>query len=163
MEPDSSQNETVHLIILLFVYGIPFVLLFFGGVVGTILERNHLTSIRRREEATGGLPAVPTRSLESGRTVIDARLVSASVVISHDYLKRFLASLRKLIGGRLRSYEAMIDRARREAILRIKEQVPEASIIVNLRLETSTIGRTQGKKGVGAVEIVAYGTAVTYA
>lgn len=162
MGPEPSQGETVNLIILLFVYGVPFVLLFFGGVVGTILERNHLASIRRREAETGGLPAVPTRGLEPGRTVADARLVSASVVVSHDYLKRFLASLRKLIGGRLRSYESMIDRARREAILRIKEQVPEASIIVNLRLETSTIGRTQGKKGVGSVEILAYGTAITY-
>lgn len=163
MESGPSQNETVNLIILIFVYGVPFVLLFFGGVVGTILERNHLASIRRREAETSDLPAVPTRGLEPGRAAVEARLVSASVVISHDYLKRFLASLRKLIGGRLRSYESMVDRARREAILRVKEQVPDASIIVNLRLETSTIGRTQGRKGVGAVEIMAYGTAVWYA
>ena len=163
MDTGQYQGDTFNLILMLFVYGVPFVLLFFGGVVGTILERNHLASIRRREAETSGLPAVPTRTLDPGRTVIQVHLVSASVVISHDYLKRFLASLRKLIGGQLRSYESMLDRARREAILRVKEQVPEASIIVNLRLETSTIGRTQGKKGIGAVEVLAYGTAIHYA
>lgn len=77
MEPGPSQGETVNLILLLIVYGVPFVLLFFGGVVGTLLERNHLASIRRREAETGDLPAVPTRSLEPGRIVVETRLVSA--------------------------------------------------------------------------------------
>ncbi len=162
MDTGTNQGDTLNTVILVLAYGIPFIMLFFGGFVGTILERRHLASIRKREAATGDLPAVPTRSLETGRTVAEAKLVSASVVVSHDYLKRFLASIRKIFGGRLRSYESLIDRARREAILRVKEQVPDASIIVNLRLETATIGRTHGKNGIGAVEVMAYGTAVTY-
>ncbi|RKX34100.1 MAG: YbjQ family protein [Verrucomicrobia bacterium] len=162
MNAGNSQGDSVHLVILIFAYGLPFLLLFCGGLIGTILERRHFASIRRREAATGDLPTVPTRSLDPDRKVAETRLVSASVVVSHDYLKRFLAQLRKIFGGRLRSYESLLDRARREAILRLKEQVPEASIIVNLRLETATIGRTHGKQGLGAVEVLAYGTAVRY-
>ncbi|MEZ5278094.1 MAG: heavy metal-binding domain-containing protein [Opitutaceae bacterium] len=163
MDTGTTQGSTANLLILLLVYGLPFVLLFFGGVIGTILERRHFASLRRRETRTAGLPAIPTPWIEPGRPVIDCRLISASVVVSHDYLKRFLASVRKIFGGRLRSYESLLDRARREAILRLKEQVPKASVIVNLRLETATIGRTQGKNGLGAVEVLAYGTAVRHA
>jgi uncharacterized protein YbjQ (UPF0145 family) len=47
--------------------------------------------------------------------------VSGSVVVSVDYFKRFLAGLRTLVGGRVTSYETLLDRARREAILRCKE------------------------------------------
>jgi uncharacterized protein YbjQ (UPF0145 family) len=162
MDAGNSPGDATHLFVLILVYGLPFLLLFFGGLIGTILERRHFASIRQREAATGDLPAVPTRSLDPGRNVAETRLVCASVVVSHDYLKRLLARFRKIFGGRLRSYESLIDRARREAILRLKEQVPDSSIIVNLRLETAAIGRTQGKQGVGAVEVMVYGTAINY-
>ena len=36
--------------------------------------------------------------------------------------KRFLANLRRLIGGRVKSYESILDRARREALLRMKTE-----------------------------------------
>ena len=50
-----------------------------------------------------------------------------------------------------------------EAVLRLKAQCPDAHIVLNLRLETANIANTQGKKGIGALEVVAYGTAVRYA
>ena len=74
-----------------------------------------------------------------------------------------LANLRKIFGGRLGAYETLLERARREAILRLKEQSAGAHLIVNLRLETCTIARTKGRQGIGAVEVLAYGTAVRYA
>ena len=86
--------------------------------------------------------------------------------MSADYFRSFLAGLRNIIGGRVASFEAMMDRGRREAILRMKEQFPEADVIVNLRLETSTIGAQQaGRRSnqLGTVELFAYGTAIRYA
>jgi len=47
--------------------------------------------------------------------------------------------------------------------LRMKEEAKAkgAHMIVNLRLETSTIGRSANKKNsVGSIEVLAYGTAV---
>ena len=63
-------------------------------------------------------------------------------------------------GGKVKSYESLIDRARREALLRMKEEAPDASMIINVRIETSTIGKTSRNKTVGCLEAVAYGTAL---
>jgi uncharacterized protein YbjQ (UPF0145 family) len=158
-----AAADSAGLAIVALAYLLPLLVLLFACVIGVIVERRHFASIRLREAATGRLPAVTTRTLQEGRAVADARLVTASVVISHDHFKRLLANLRKIFGGRLGAYETLLERARREAILRLKEQSAGAHLIVNLRLETCTIARTKGRQGIGAVEVLAYGTAVRYA
>jgi uncharacterized protein YbjQ (UPF0145 family) len=142
--------------------GIPLALIALGYFAGRHAERKHYASLHEREAQLLRLPAVPTKQWDTGRAVAEARLVCGSVVISADYFKRLLASLRNIIGGRMRSYESLLDRARREAILRLKEQFPDADIIVNLRMETSTIGGSRRNGGVAAVELIAYGTAIKY-
>jgi uncharacterized protein YbjQ (UPF0145 family) len=90
-------------------------------------------------------------------------LVTGSVVVSVDYFKRFLAGLRGLVGGEVKSYGTLLDRARREAVLRMKEEAIRKGYdaIVNVRLETSRLasGRRDGK-GTAGVEMLAFGTAV---
>jgi uncharacterized protein YbjQ (UPF0145 family) len=142
--------------------GVPLALIALGYFAGRRAERKHYASIHEREARFLALPAVTTKMWDATRQVADARLVSGSVVISADYFKRLLASLRNLIGGRMRSYESLVDRARREAVLRLKEQYPDADIIVNLRMETSAIGSKSGKGGIACVELFAYGTAIKY-
>jgi uncharacterized protein YbjQ (UPF0145 family) len=48
-------------------------------------------------------------------------LVSGHVVIAQDYFKSFLASLVNITGGRVTSYESLLDRGRREALCRMRE------------------------------------------
>lgn len=131
--------------------------------VGTMIESRHYQSIKARERALLNIPVVVDEELlEKNREVENVRLVCGSVVISVDYFKRLLAGLRNLIGGELSSYETLLDRARREAILRMKEEASNADIILNLRLETAEIGGGNvDRKGIGSVEVVAYGSAVT--
>ena len=63
----------------------------------------------------------------------------------------------------MRSYESLLDRAKREAILRLKAQATGCDAIINLRMETSNLASVQSrKKGIGGVEVIAYGTAVRY-
>ena len=59
-------------------------------------------------------------------------------------------------------YESLLDRGRREAILRMKEQAIAwgGTQIYNVRLETSNIGSQGGGKGLAALEVTAYGTAI---
>ena len=80
-------------------------------------------------------------------------------MISVDYFKHISAALRNLIGGRVIAYEALMDRARREAILRMKTDAKEkgASQIFNVKLETSSISKG-GANQIGSVEVFAYGT-----
>ena len=137
-------------------------LLALGYGAGTWAEKRHYRSIATREQVTMNLPAVTLKSVGIPEHKIQsARLVSGSAVISVDYFKRILASLRNIFGGNLKSYESLLDRARREALLRMKEMAGDATVIVNVRIETAAIGKQSGRKNIGCLEAVAYGTALT--
>jgi uncharacterized protein YbjQ (UPF0145 family) len=132
-----------------------------GYVAGTLTEKRHYRSIHKREKTFLHLPAVTMKTVDYPEEKIkSAELVYGSAVISIDYFKKILAGLRNIFGGTVKSYESLIDRARREAVLRMKEKAGDATVIVNVRIETATIGRKANKKGVGCLEAVAYGTAL---
>ena len=138
-------------------------LVLLGYFVGKRREANHYRSIQEREEKFRHLPTITLkRPLEQEGKVVKMELVTGCVVISIDYFKRLLASLRNIFGGNISSYETLVDRARREAVLRMKEQCPGVSQIINVRIETSSIFKTSKKGSVGSVEVIAYGTAVTF-
>lgn len=136
-------------------------LLILAFFTGSIAERRHYKSIIRREDALGDLVVVVAKTLPPIEPAPATTLVRGSVVVSVDYFKRFLARLRMIFGGRIHTYESLLDRARREAILRMQEQARElgASMIFNMRFETSSISKGR-KNAVGTVEVLAYGTAV---
>ena len=138
-------------------------LVLLGYFVGKRLEANHYRSIQKREEKFRRLPTITLKRLvEQEGKVVRMELVAGCIVVSIDYFKRILAALRNIFGGNLSSYEPLVDRARREAVLRMKEQCPGASQIINVRIETSSIFKTSKKGSVGSVEVIAYGTAVTF-
>ncbi len=132
-----------------------------GYFAGSATERRHYRSISKREEAFLHLPAVTFRSHGSLADASESRLVTGCAVISVDYFKRILAGLRALVGGRVKAYESLLDRARREAVLRMKEADPTADIIVNTRIETSSISKGgSNRQSVSTIEALAYGTAI---
>ena len=133
-------------------------LLIIGYGFGTYNERRHFRSIQEREEQYRRITTFSTKRLPPGSTP-SVCLAAGSVVISIDYFKKISAGLRNLIGGRVGAYESLVERARREAILRMKADAEDkgATSIFNVKLETSSI--TKGSKGqIGAVEVLAYGT-----
>lgn len=137
-------------------------LLALGYGVGRYAERRHYRDIKRREAHWAHIPALTTEESISDLPVVDSGLVASSVVISIDYYKRILSGFRMFFGGELRSYASLIDRGRREALLRMREQAPDADAFLNVRLETSSISKGQKDK-VAAVEVMAFATAITYA
>ena len=144
----------------LIIFGL---LIILGYVAGSLAEKRHYASIKKREREMLSMPVVTFADGYPASMAIDSYLVTGSAVISIDYFKRFLAILRNLFGGRVRSYESLIDRARREAVLRMKAEAEKkgADLIVNFRLETSAIGRSANRKRqIGSVEALAYGTAI---
>lgn len=142
--------------------GLPLALLVFAYLVGTLIERRHFANIRRREEEMRTFPATTFQALPEGWQVADSELVVANVVVSLDYFKRVIAGLRSLVGGRITTYEPLLDRARREAILRVTEAARERGFdaVINLRLETSRMANSESGQGVGGIEILAFGTAL---
>lgn len=134
-------------------FGVPIILIVIGLIAGTYNERRHYRSIRRREEDFRSLLIHSGETLPEGYETAEVKLVSGATVIAEDRFKALLAALRNIFGGRMRSYESLLDRGRREAILRMKESASSAgfSVIVNTRFETARIAQ--------GIEILAYGTA----
>lgn len=147
---------------------------FFGGpillgfVFGRINESKHHESLQKREKELLYLPCV-TSKLEHVTTpeqrahIQSAYMVSGSVVLSDDFFKKTIAGLRCMFGGNIASYESIVDRARREALLRMKEQARHMDMIVNTRIETSTISMSSKAKDDDVpttIEVLAFGTAI---
>ena len=136
-------------------------LLALGFFAGRLQEARHYKSIRQREYDLREVLTFTIRFPPDPLTLQECQLVCGCVVISSDYFKQFVTSLRNLMGGRFRGYETLLDRARREAILRMKEDAQRHgyNLIVNVRLENSSI--SGGRQGATpAFELLAYGTAL---
>ncbi len=134
-------------------------------LIGGEIERRHYRSIRIRENRWARLPAITLGSVPEGWEVEGSELVLGSVVISVDYFKRFLAGLRSLVGGRIHSYESLLDRGRREALLRLKRAAIDRGChaIINVRLDTSRLANGRGGDGTAGVEVLAVGTGLKLA
>jgi uncharacterized protein YbjQ (UPF0145 family) len=128
---------------------------------GRTREKKHYKSIREREVKLYKQPHINfSKNVNISQPVKNAKLVSASVVIGCDYFKVFLASLRNIFGGNVSAYESVLDRGRREAILRIRESAyrMNADLVMNIKIETVMLS----EQTMSQVCITAYGTAVEY-
>ncbi|KAA8731895.1 YbjQ family protein [Acinetobacter qingfengensis] len=132
-----------------------FLILFtIGWLFGRYIEARHLRELDDKEQQLADIRMDSRRFLQVSSS---GELISSSVVISSDYFKYVLAVIHNLLGKNLQSYESILERARREAIVRLKQQARErgANCILGVRLSTTELGM-QG----GMVEVFAYGTAI---
>ena len=134
--------------------------LVFTYFYGRHIEQKHLKELRIRENTMKHLPWSASGKKKVYETAKDFRLLFGSVVIAQDRFKSFMAALVNILGGKVTVYESLLDRGRREAICRLKENALslDCDEIVNVRLETSTLGLNQGKNAGGVIEVIAYGT-----
>lgn len=148
-----------------FNYALPLIILAGAYFIGSAIEKRHFASIREREDAAHGFPVVSFDTMPADWNASGSGLVTGSIVISLDYFKRVIAGLRGLIGGRIKTYEPLLERARREALLRMTESARSQGYdaIFNVRLETSRLANaTRDGKGTAGVEMLAFGTAVKF-
>ena len=140
----------------MFELGFTACLLLIGLFFGTRAQKKHIADLDVREAAMSHMIVTNLKTLPA--TGNPPMLVSGSVVIAFDYFRRFIAFFVMLVGGRITMYETMLDRARREALLRLLEQAHAAGSreVHNVRYQFSRVGDT--KKG--GAELLAYGTAV---
>ena len=131
-----------------------------GLVAGSAIERRHYRSIREREQALKHVLLFNEKRPPLTVSGQPFYIVQGSVVVSSDYFKNLAAGLRSIFGGRLTSYETLLDRARREAVLRMKQQAHErgAHMVVNVLFETSTLNQNE-PGSIVSCEVLVYGTA----
>jgi uncharacterized protein YbjQ (UPF0145 family) len=147
-------------------FGFPLMLLVGAYFIGSWIEKKHFRDIREREANAHGFPVVSFDTMPEDWNVNSSHMVSGSIVISLDYFKRIIAGLKGLVGGRIKTYEPLLERARREAILRMTEEARSQGFdaIFNVRLETSRLANARRDgKGIAGVEMLAFGTAVKFA
>lgn len=134
-------------------------LLAIGFFFGRMNEAKHFRALERREEEFAHITTSNTKHLPDSYS--SSKFVTGNVVISIDYFKRIAAALRGLLGGRIASYTTLLERARREAVLRMKEKAQDngARHIANVRIETSSVFQN-AKSNIGSLEVYAYGTAL---
>lgn len=132
-------------------------------ITGRLIASSHRRSIEAREAAYRSRISVTNLKQPSeGVKVLDSTLVTGSVILAADKFAAVVAHLKKIVGGRIGIIERVVERARREAVLRAIEKALEfgADTLINVRLETSTVFRSRGNKGSPLVEILAYATAL---
>lgn len=129
------------------------VLVAIGWYFGTRAERGHLKSLIIDEQKYQHIQVSSERFYEP-KGVNESILVVGSVVIAQDKFKQAVAAILSLFGKNLTVYEMLLDRARREAVLRAKRQANDAGCraLYGLRFEMTEVE--------GGVEVLAYGVAV---
>ncbi|WP_350560270.1 heavy metal-binding domain-containing protein [Psychrobacter sp. CAL346-MNA-CIBAN-0220] len=143
---------------LLFNYA-PLILLFVvGWFFGARHERQHLAQLAISEKDLEHIIVSTERFYRPALVAnSEGELVLGSVVIGQDYFKMVIARILSLFGKNLTTYETLLDRARREALVRMRTQAKAKGYnhIYGLRLEVSNINQLGSM-----VEAIAYGTAV---
>lgn len=139
-------------------------LLAIGFFFGRMNEVKHFKALQKREAELSHITVTNTRQIPDGMGTSEfahSMFVSGNTVVSVDYFKRIVAGLRGLIGGRINSYTSLVERARREAVVRMKTKAAEQGMIhiSNLRIETASV-YPNAKTGIGSIEVYAYGTAL---
>jgi len=140
---------------------IPLSLLLVCFLIGKGIELHHFKKLAEREQRLSGIIVTNLKTIPPQYDNAQPILVMGSAVIATDYFKVFAAGLRKFFGGEMKSYVTLMERARREAMVRMLEQAAGqgASAVWNIRYETSTT-HGQHRKKPGGVEVLAYGTAL---
>ncbi|MCK5041809.1 MAG: heavy metal-binding domain-containing protein [Sphingomonadales bacterium] len=136
-----------------------------GWFIAWWLERKHLKYLTAREAELKHITveAGPKELSEVAQSSANmftgmSGMFTGSVVLSHDGFRSITIAIAKIFGGNIKQYERLLDRARRQAIIRLKEDAEGQGVtrIVNMKMLTTSITR----KGPKAVEIVVYGTGV---
>lgn len=135
------------------------ILLIVTFVTGQVIERKHYASLVKREKELSRLRHTNLgKKIKGGPKVTESRLVCGEAVVSVEFFRWFTGLLHSMFGGAMREYESALDRARREAIIRMKQSAAGASAVVNVRVEHTPI--SYGISRFSGVEAIAWGTAV---
>ena len=84
-------------------------------------------------------------------------IVKGTVVYSKNFGRDFMAGMKTLVGGELKSYTDMMDQARALATQRMEQEAETlgADAVVNIRYSSASVMQ-------GAAEVMPYGTAVRF-
>ncbi len=104
-----------------------------------------------------------TSSQMDSMSAQSSTLLHVSICVGPSIGQMFFMWIKGLFGGRLHSYDVVLDYGRREVLLRLKRQAHElgCSSIQNIRIETSMVQFAKNNKSKQAsVEFLAFATGI---
>lgn len=127
-----------------------------GWLVATLLERRHNTRMTEREKLLADVRVCTTK--QAGPAAQEGIMIMGSVVIAHDFFRTLIIQFRKLIGGNIKPYERLVNRGRREAFIRLREEAVLRGFdrVINVRFDSAHVSG----RFLSAVEMVVYGTGI---
>ncbi len=145
------DKQSENIITLVLYVGIPAIVLFVGWLAGHLAETNHERSLAEREEA---LKDIETTGMRNPPGFANAEgpcaLVSGEAVVASDTFKSWLFGFKNILGGESKTFTRLFERARREALARMKARARElgCNAVCNVRYESADIGgnTTSGTK-----------------
>ena len=129
--------------------------------------QNRLMNALLENEKRGGkmLQSDKHLSTSSPMTSMSAdssTLLHVSICVGPSWGQIFFMWFKSLFGGRLHSYDVVLDYGRREVLLRLNQQAKAlgCSSMVNIRIETSTVSfaRNNNSTKTSSVEFLAFAT-----
>jgi uncharacterized protein YbjQ (UPF0145 family) len=163
---DAMDAESASVAVtLLFYVGLPALVLFVGWLVGHLSETRHERSLAEREEALRDIEATDMRN-PPGFAAAEGpcMLVSGEAVVASDTFKSWVFGLKNIVGGESKFFTRLFERARREALLRMKTRARElgCNAVCNVRFDSADIGGNASgmkKKGSNMAVALVSGTA----
>ena len=106
---------------------------------------------------------ISTSSQMDSMSAQSSTLLHVSICVGPSIGQMFFMWIKGLFGGRLHSYDVVLDYGRREVLLRLKRQAQQlgCSSIQNIRIETSMVQFAKNNKSKQAsVEFLAFATGI---
>ncbi len=117
-----------------------------------MVERKFLSNIENRESQLN-TPVFSIGRKLTAFTIEKSYFVESSVVVTMNFLRRYKLYFLRLIYGSSEPIKWLIDIAKREALLRLKESAKDATYIVNVRFAHTKTNKNE-------IEVLTYGTAI---
>ena len=150
------------LVFLAIYFGGPLLMLGLAFFAGNAIAKRHEKDMDERNSALSHMQVSDISTyFNPDTTKTPPLLLHSEVTLGIDHFRGFLGNLKNIFGGEVRSYQATLDRARREAILRIKEEAHTHGFnaIANLRVAFVDVsGNATLKKKASMVTIQASAT-----
>ena len=137
-------------------------LLIFGVLIGRNVEKSHIKRLDADDELHRDFLITQLKTFPMGASVGPApTLVVAEAVIASDYLKSWLASWRNIFGGEVRSFQRLQNRAKREALARLRKAAMSGGYNApcNVRVDAADIGGGTSSRKTPMASVIATGTA----
>ena len=157
-------------IILVYILGpILFSLLFpfLSWAIGRWYQDRLMNALLLNEKQQGNMlqsdQHLSTKSLMTTMAAESSTLLHVSICVGPSMGQMFFMWCKSIVGGRLHSYDVVLDYGRREALLRLNQQAKDlgCSSIVNIRIETSTVKFSKSSNGnTSSVEFLAFATGI---